>query len=79
MVSKLTAHIKNWLLVSKLTRQSVFEPMKSVFYFCSFVLALNMALNIEIDVHPENRAVEREQVFPLLDYMKTQVDGLFSF
>jgi len=32
--------------------------MKSVFYFCSFVLALDMALNIKIDVHPENRAIE---------------------
>jgi len=30
-------------------------------------------LNIEIDVHPENRAIEREQAFPSLDYMKTQV------
>jgi len=53
--------------------------MKGVFYFCSFVLALNMALNIEIDVNPKNRAVEREQVFPSLDYMKTQDDDLFSF
>ena len=50
-----------------------------VFYFCSFDFRLALALNIKIDVHPENRAVEREQVFPSLDYMKTQVDGLFSF
>ena len=53
--------------------------MKSEFYFCSFALALNMTLNIEIDVHPENRAIEREQAFPSLDYMKTHVDDLFSF
>jgi len=50
-----------------------------VFYFCSFVLALALALNIEIDAQAENRAIEREQVFPLLDYMKLQVDDLFSF
>jgi len=59
--------------------QSVFKPMKIAFYFCSFALALALALNIEIDVHPENRAVEREQVFSSLDYMKMQVDVLFSF
>jgi hypothetical protein len=53
--------------------------MKSAFYFCSFDFRLALALNIEIDVHPENRAIEREQAFPSLDYMKTQVDGLFSF
>jgi len=50
-----------------------------VFYFCSFALALALALNIEIDAQAENRAIEREQVFPLLDYMKLQVDDLFSF
>jgi len=50
-----------------------------VFYFCSFVLALALVLNIDIDAHPENRAIEREQVFPLLDYVKLQVDDLFSF
>ncbi len=53
--------------------------MKSVFYFCSFYFRLALALNIEIDVQAQNRAVEREQVFPSLDYMKMQVDGLFSF
>jgi len=50
-----------------------------VFYFCSFALALALALTIDIDVHPENRAIEREQVFPLLDYVKLHVDDLFSF
>jgi len=53
--------------------------MKSAFYFCSFAFRLALALKIEIDVQPENRAVEREQVFPSLDYMKMQVDVLFSF
>jgi len=37
--------------------------MKSVFYFCSFVLALNMTLNIEIDVHPENSPIQANQTF----------------
>mgnify|MGYP003150843860 CR=1 len=53
--------------------------MKSAFYFCSFALALALALNIKIDAQAENRAIEREQVFPSLDYVKSQVDDLFSF
>jgi len=53
--------------------------MKSAFYFCSFYFRLSLALNIEIDVHPENRAIEREQAFAYTSVMKMQVDGLFSF
>jgi len=49
------------------------------FYFCSFALALALVLNIDIDAQAENRAIEREQVLPLLDYVKLQVDDLFSF
>jgi len=69
-----------------LTKRSIFNQTVKfkpeqllVFYFCSFLLALAMALTIDIDAQAENRAIEREQVFPLLDYMKSQVDDLFSF
>jgi len=50
-----------------------------VFYFCSFLLALALALTIDIDAQAENRAIEREQVFTSLYYVKMQVDDLFSF
>jgi len=53
--------------------------MKSAFYFCSIVLALNMSLNIEIDVHPENSPIQANQTFAYAQFMKMQVDGLFSF
>ena len=79
MVSKLTYCFKCWPLVSKLTRQSVFKPMKSAFYFCSIVLALNMSLNIEIDVDPKNSPIQAHWTFAYTQFMKMQVDVLFSF
>jgi len=53
--------------------------MKSAFYFCSFALALALALNIEIDAQAENRAIQAHWTFAYAQFMKMQVDGLFSF